>query len=240
MPKQPNGVASLAVDGVDITGGPLGIRTIRAQATLSAELGIQSAFPMEDLSQIATEGRWAQGFRLDSGSLRAMWLTARRTQEADGTGGFEIYFQAQGGAIDRFQQRMEQHGAKSSQLAFFGSAPDPSAPPDKARLRKDGTKWSPLWGALMIESPGKWQVELVPDQPEALKGAMCIRLKGSDADATAALQEVVNKLGLQSALAPPDPKSLERYKILRLLWQTQPEALDLLRIRPREDLQHRI
>src|SRR5262245_57548086 len=57
---------------------------------------ILSEFPVDDLSKIETHGRWAQGFRLDGGTLRLMWLNARRSEESDGTPGFELFFQVHG------------------------------------------------------------------------------------------------------------------------------------------------
>jgi len=234
--KKLTGISSVTVDGIDVANGALAVHTIRQTAPITPEAGIQSSFPLDDLSKISTEGRYAQGFRLDSGSLRMMWMSVRRTQESDGTGGFEIFFQAHAGSVDRYKKRMETAGAKPSTLSFYGAAPDPSSPADKSILKKDGTKWNPSGKSLLLETPGKWQVEFVPGEPEAIKGAMQIRVLGSDVDATKALNEVVAKLGLQSAFAPPDPKALERFKMLRLLWQIAPGATEKLKLKPREDL----
>ncbi len=68
-----------------VTGESLGVTTVKkgvAIGDVSAAVSatIQSSFPLDDLSKIATEGRWAQGFRLDSGTLRLLWLRVRRTK----------------------------------------------------------------------------------------------------------------------------------------------------------------
>ncbi len=226
------GIASLTVDGVDITTGTLGVRSVRPAATPTAG-GIQSSFPLDDLSQITTEGRYAQGFRLDSGSLRQMWMTVRRTTEADGKPGFEIYFQAHGAAVGRHKERLEKAGATSGTFAFFASDPDPSAEAGKSTLKKNNTKWNPTSGStLSLAQDGKWAVDFATATPEAIKGAMRIRVQGTDAEATKALQEVITKLGLQGEFAPPKPEALEKLKIMRLLWQISSGAVDRLRFEP--------
>ena len=231
--KLKTGVDKIATDGLDPS---LALHTVRRTAPITPEAGIQSSFPLHDLGLLATEGRYGQGFRLDSGSLRGMHMQVRRTKEADGTAGFEIFFQAQGGAIDRYAERFKAAEATTSMMQFSGGAPDPDAPAGKAQLVRDGKKWSPSGSSLLLESPGKWQAEIVPGAPETIKGAMRIRVLGSDAEATAALGEVINKLGLQSAFAPADPKALERYKLLRLLWQVAPGSADVLKLKRPGDL----
>ena len=119
--KKLTGISSVTVDGIDVANGALAVHTIRQTAPITPEAGIQSSFPLDDLSKISTEGRYAQGFRLDSGSLRMMWMSVRRTQESDGTGGFEIFFQAHAGSVDRYKKRMETAGAKPSTLSFYGA-----------------------------------------------------------------------------------------------------------------------
>lgn len=230
------GIASLAVDGLDVSSGALGVRRVRATPDVVEPAGVLSQFPLHDLSQITTEGRYAQGFRLDSGSLRLMWMSVRRTHEADGTPGFEVFFQAHGAAVERYKKRLEQAGATSSTFAFFASDPDPTSEAGKSVLKKNGQKWSPSGSALTLEQAGKWSVDFVTDSPEAIKGALRLRVQGNDADATKALNEVIGKLGLQSAFAPPTPQALEKLKIMRLLWQIAPGAADRLRFKPREEL----
>jgi hypothetical protein len=230
------GIASLTVDGLDPSTGGLGVRRVRATPGVVEPAGVLSQFPLHDLSQITTEGRYAQGFRLDSGSLRLMWMSVRRTSEADGTPGFEVFFQAHGAAVERYKKRLEQAGATSSSFAFFASDPDPASEAGKSTLKKNGQKWNPSGTALTLEQAGKWAVDFVTESPEAIKGALRLRVQGNDADATKALNEVITKLGLQSAFAPPTPQALEKLKIMRLLWQIAPGAADRLRFRPREEL----
>jgi hypothetical protein len=229
-PKPPKAPAS--IDGLD---APLRIgsvrRKIEAQGAQEVD-AIPSAFPLEDLGQIKTDGRWAQGFRLDSGGLRLMWMTARRTEEKDGTKGFEIFFQAHGPSIDKYKERLTEKGAKNGNYLFEAAEPDANSPPGKSVLKKNGSTWNPSGGTtLNLAEAGKWSVDFVPQQPEALKGAMRIRVLGEDAQATKNLQEVINKLGLHSLFAPPTSAALEKLKLFRLLWQVAPQAADKARWR---------
>ncbi|MFO0729023.1 MAG: hypothetical protein U1E65_34910 [Myxococcota bacterium] len=216
----------------------LAVFGVKGEKISGAEVGgsILSEFPIADLGQVKTKGRWAQGFRLDGGSLRLMWMNVRRTAEKDGTQGFEVFFQAQGPAIETYRQRLEQAGAKAGSYKFFNSDEDGTVE-GKAALKKTGADWGPSsQQALSLEQAGKWAVDFVTSSPEALKGAFRIRVMGNDADATAALQEVIKKLGLQALFSPPAPNALERFKLLRFMWQVAPGAADPLRFRPLPDL----
>lgn len=199
-------------------------------AAPSAPEGIRTEFPLHDLGAITTRGREAQGFRLDSGSLRYMSLTARRIVD-QGTPGFEITFQARGPARQSYRQRLEQKGAVPSRFAFSSSQVEEAAA-GKAALRLAEVPWAPNQkeDALKLEKPGEWCVELGTDSchSEALKGLMRIRVYGSDADATAALNDAIHTLGLQSAFAPPTEQAQARLKALRLLWQARPQQSDAL------------
>lgn len=199
-------------------------------APASPAAGIRTEFPLHDLGAIATRGREAQGFRLDSGSLRFMSLTARRFVE-QGTPGFEIAFQARGPARQSYRQRLEQKGAVPTRFAFSAAQVDEAAPGKAALLRAE-VPWAPnkTEDALKLEKPGQWCVELGTDShhSEALKGLMRIRVYGSDAEATAALQDAIQTLGLQSAFAPPTEQAQARLKALRLLWQERPQASEAL------------
>ena len=192
--------------------------------------GIRTEFPLHDLGAITTRGREAQGFRLDSGSLRFMSLTARRFVE-QGTAGFEIAFQARGPARQSYRQRLEQKGAVPTRFAFSAAQVDAAAPGKAALLRAE-VPWAPnkTEDALKLEKPGQWCVELGTDShhSEALKGLMRIRVYGTDAEATAALQDAIQTLGLQSAFAPPTEQAQARLKALRLLWQERPQESDAL------------
>jgi len=193
---------------------------------------VLSEFPLSDLGQVKTSNRWAQGFRLDGGSLRLMWMNVRRTQDQDGSAGFEVFFQAQGPAIENYKKRLEQAGAKSGTYKFFNSDVDTTTA-DKAVLKKTGADWGPSsQQTLSLEQPGQWAVDYVTSSPEALKGSFRIRLKGTDAEATAALGDVIKKLGLQALFSPPAPNALERFKLLRFMWQVAPGAADHLRFKP--------
>lgn len=207
-------------------------------AAPSAPEGIRTEFPLHDLGAITTRGREAQGFRLDSGSLRYMSLTARRIVD-QGTPGFEITFQARGPARQSYRQRLEQKGAVPSRFAFSSSQVEEAAA-GKAALRLAEVPWAPNQkeDALKLEKPGEWCVELGTDSchSEALKGLMRIRVYGSDADATAALNDAIHTLGLQSAFAPPTEQAQARLKALRLLWQARPQASDGLGRRSLETL----
>ncbi|MCC7382124.1 MAG: hypothetical protein IT384_09855 [Deltaproteobacteria bacterium] len=198
---------------------------------------ISNTFPLDDLSKIGPSGRWACGFRLDGGGLRLMWLTARRTIEKDGAASFEIFFQTHGLAVERFHKRLKEKGATPYAFNFEGAAIDPNVDPATAIPKKTGETWSPSGGdGLTLLQPGKFAVDFVAQKPEALKGALRIKLFGSDAECSASLKEVVNRLGLHALFAPPTPATLEKFKLFRVLWAEAPELADKLRYRPLEAL----
>lgn len=227
-------VALFGVDALEAQKASLEIKSAKAAKISGPDVPgatVLSEFPIQDLGQITTHGRYAQGFRLDGSSLRLMWLNVRRTQEKDGTPGFEVFFQAQGATVESFKKRLEQAGATAGSYKFHSADVD-ETDPNKAVLKKSGSDWGPSsQSTLKLEQPGKWTVEMVTDKPEALKGAFRIHLQGNDAEATAALQEAIKKLGLQSLFAPPAPNALERFKLLRFMWQVAPGAADHLRFK---------
>lgn len=187
--------------------------------------GIRSVFPLDGLESIDTRGRWAQGFRLDGGTVRMMWLSTRRIEDSAQGKGFELFFQAHGSAVERFAERMTKAGAKAGQsFSFWSAQPDTSAGETRASLKRDGQTWSPSGNCLSLAGDG-FVIEFVPKEPEALKGAFRIRVFGDPDAAEAKLAELVKTLGLQSVLAPPTKQTLERFKLFRFLWQVYPEAL---------------
>ncbi|MFO0724051.1 MAG: hypothetical protein U1E65_09730 [Myxococcota bacterium] len=190
---------------------------------------IRTKFPLNDLGSIDTHGRWATGFVLDGGSVRLMWVTARRVNDAANKQGFEIAFFLQGPAIGKMKERMQKAGATQTPFPFYAGELAPNAADGKSTLVRNGPSWNPNGQALMVNNEGKYTVHFADAQPEALKGAVRIRTYGDDAASNAALAEVIDKLGLQHVFAPSTKGALERYKLVRLLWATQPEALDNLR-----------
>lgn len=238
------GIANVATDGIDAA-KTLAVHSVKkttaiGELTAPVSSDIRSTFPLDDLGQIQTTGRWAQGFRLDSGSLRLMWMTARRTEAQDGTRGFELFFQAHGAAIDKYRARLEEQGAKAGTYNFDATEVDTSQGDGKAVLKKTGGTWSPGGKAISLSQEGKWSVDFVAAEPEALKGAFRLRVFGDDAAATKALQEVVNKLGMQALFSPPAPNALEKFKLFRLLWQVAPGAADHLRWRSLDDVKDKL
>jgi hypothetical protein len=231
------GISALAVDGVEsISSEELQIRSLSKKPKASSPDSIPSAFPLDDLGQIETTGRWAQGFRLDSGSLRLMWMTARRIEE-DGKKGYEVYFQAHSNAVEQLKERLEEKGAKQGSFTFQGSRVDDDAPAGKAVHKKTDATWSPYKGkALELAQEGKWNVSFVPSEPETIKGACRIQVFGTDKAATKALKDVIDTLGLHSAFAPPTPNALEKFKLFRLLWMVAPQAADTLRWRRADEV----
>ncbi len=227
-------VTLFGVDALEAQKAALEIKSAKAAKISGPDVPgatVLSEFPIQDLGQITTQGRYAQGFRLDGSSLRLMWLNVRRTQEKDGAAGFEVFFQAQGATIENFKKRLEQAGATAGSYKFHSADVD-ETDKTKSVLKKSGSDWGPsTQSSLKLEQAGKWTVEMVTDKPEALKGAFRIHVQGNDADATAALQEVIKKLGLQSLFAPPAPNALERFKLLRFMWQVAPGAADHLRFK---------
>ena len=96
----------ISADALEQGGAKHEIRSSKAGAVFGPEIqgsSILSAFPLEDLGQITTSGRFAQGFRLDGGSLRRMWMSVRRTLSAEGIPGFELFFQAQGPTVSNYK-----------------------------------------------------------------------------------------------------------------------------------------
>lgn len=161
-----------------------------------------------------------------------MWMNARRTVSADGTPGFELFFQAQGPTVSNYRRRLEQAGATPSTYRFNAAVPEEQGPGHSV-LKATGDAWGPSsQTAVSLEQAGKWKVDMVTDRSEALKGAFRIQVRGDDAEATQALQDVIQKLGLQTIFAPPSPTSLERFKLLHFLWQIAPGAADHLRNKP--------
>lgn len=221
---------SLAPTGARIHGA----RSVALGQATAAAAGdaLPSEFPLHDLSKLETHGRAASGFRLDGGALRLMWLAARRVREPSRGDGYELSFFAQGGTINTLEARLKAQGAKSGTLSFSARELDAEAPAAKARLVSSGPAWSPSQGsAVKLEQPGKFEIELVPGEPEALRGAVRIRVFGGDEAATKNLQQLVNQLGLQKLFAPPKPADLERFKLFRFLWHFAPQALEPLKHR---------
>ncbi|MFO0726584.1 MAG: hypothetical protein U1E65_22550 [Myxococcota bacterium] len=177
---------------------------------------IWTAFPLHDLSLIRTQGRHGQGFRLDSGSLRGMALFARRVEEA-GTPAFEISFEARGTARETYRRRLVDRGA-SKRTAKFQTCTVENTADGKSKLVEASGGTSVHGEVLVLEQPGRWRVSFVARKPEALRGSMRIRVYGDDKAATEALNDVVIRLGLQSAFAPPAPSATDRLKLLRASW----------------------
>jgi hypothetical protein len=194
--------------------------------------GIRSVFPLDGLESIDTRGRWAQGFRLDGGTVRMMWLSTRRIDDAAQGKGFELFFQAHGSAVERFAERMTKAGAKTGQsFSFWSAQPDTTAGETHSSLKRDGQTWAPTGSCLALSGEG-FVVEYVPKEPEALKGAFRIRVFGDPDSAEAKLADVVKTLGLQSVFAPPTKQTLERFKMFRFLWQVYPESLKQVAFTP--------
>ena len=84
------------VSGETKTGAPAAIGTVSTE------------FPLEDIGKVATRQRWAAGFQLDAGSVRLMWIHVRRVNDGDDKKGFEVFFFAQGAAVERFRKRLEE------------------------------------------------------------------------------------------------------------------------------------
>jgi hypothetical protein len=187
--------------------------------------GIRTQLPV-DLGTIETHGRWATGFALDGGSVRLMWVNARRVNDPSNKRGFELSFFLQGPAIGKLRDRMQQKGAQSSPFPFYAGELAEGAAHGKSTLMRSGQSWSPQGQSLFIHLEDKYTVHLVDHQPEALKGAVRIRVYGDDAASNASLSEVVSKLGLQHIFAPPTGTTLERFKLTRFLWAHQPEKLE--------------
>lgn len=194
------------------------------QALLTGK--IATHFPAQDLGAIETRGRWATGFSLDGGSVRLMWINARRVNDQADKRGFEISFFLQGPAIAKLKERLQKQGAQTTTLPFYAAELAPDAAEGKDTLIRGSGTWSPGGQALMLHTDDKYTVHLVDQQPEALKGAVRIRVYGDDAPASASFTEVVNKLGLQHVFAPPTAQSLERFKLARFLWAHRPELLE--------------
>jgi len=155
-----------------------------------------------------------------------MWINARRVNDEGDKKGFELSFFLQGPAIAKFKERLQKKGATAATLPFYAAELAPNAVPGKDTLVRNSTTWSPGGQALMVHVDDKYTVHLVESAPEALKGAVRIRVYGDDAQSNASFAEVVNKLGLQHVFAPPTDASLERFKLARFLWATQPELLE--------------
>ena len=185
------------------------------------EGNVWTAFPLHDLGLIRTVGRHGQAFRLDSGSLRGMALMARRVVEQGNTG-FEISFEARGNAGETYRRRLVDRGAKTATCTFRVATADESTEGKSRLVEGDGA--SAVSGeALVLEQPGRWRVSFVAHKPEALRGALRIRVYGDDKAATEALGDVILRLGLQSAFAPPAQPATDRLKLLRSLWAAHPE-----------------
>lgn len=212
--------------------------TIEATAQAAAGDALPSSFPLDDLSKIKTNGRWAAGFRLDGGLVRLMWVSARRLKDKEGKQKYEIFFFAHGKAVELYKGRLEAKGAKSGSFKFKSLELDEAAESDKATMVEQSKTWGPSSAnGLKLTEDGKYEVDFLAKSPEAIKGAVRITVHGDDAQATKNLNEVIKTLGMQSVFAPPTPRSLERFKMMRFLWQVAPEALDQLGFKSFDDLE---
>jgi len=200
--------------------------------------GIASTFPIDDLAAIETHGRWASAFRLDGGSVRLMWTSVRRSQDAAGKPSCEITFFTHGNAVKAFAKRLKAAGAKPNVKMKFFKSDLVEGSDGKPRLAQTKGTWSPTGGkGLRLEKPGEYRVEMYTNNPEALKGAVRITLEGDDAKATKTLGPLLQKLGMQSLFAPSTPQALERFKMMRMLWQLAPSAIDGIRYRGLADFE---
>lgn len=221
---------------------PLGIGSVREArglgtlGELASSDGIRSELPIAKLDELTTYGRHAAGFRLDGGSVRGMWVSARRIVEDDKKG-FELFFWSHGAAMQQFKERFETLGAKKSTYNFLAADVDEGAPAGKSALKRKTKTWSPSsTSALALGTAGKWKAELNAGEPLALRGAMRVRVYGAPAAASKTLQDVVNKLGLQSALSPSTPASIERLKLMRFLWQNAYDSIRPLMSKPFDEV----
>jgi len=222
---------SKSADALDI-GSIREARGLAPSDAGTASDGIHSKLPIDALGEIKTHGRSATGFRLDGGSVRNMWVSARRIVEG-GKKGYELFFFAHGDAVQLFKDRLETLKAKKGTYEFVAAKVSDDDPEGKSALHRGTETWSPSSSSntMVLSEEGKWKVEYNAGDPEALKGAMRIRVYGTDATASKALQDVVKKIGLQKILAPSTPDSVEKLKIARFMWQNARDALKPLTVK---------
>ncbi|MBI4818062.1 MAG: hypothetical protein HY791_17500 [Deltaproteobacteria bacterium] len=231
--SHPAGVKPVDRDFFEVGGAQR--KAVRVTSGPAVE-GVLAGFPT-DLSELKTEGRWATGFQLDGGSLRTMWMSARRVLESDGMPGVEVFFWLNGSAVETYSKRMQDKGAKLVDFPFFEGYPPEGVDPEKSFLKRTGQRWSPSSAqVLQYVDPGKSCVDLCTSSPEALRGAMRVRVYGADAEASKALASVQKTLGLQGLFAPANPTSLKRLKLMSLLSQVASSAAERLRYSRLEDL----
>lgn len=198
-------------------------------------LPVASTFPISALGSVSTPTAAGQVFRLDGGFLDALRVQVRRIQATDGQAGFELDFKIAGPSRVELANRMEQKGASRQPFEFYQANVESTA--SGARLVRTGSTQALSTSFSTHAAPGTssqanqalslaeagWKIELIPnDGPVALRGHVRVQLLGDDATATAALKSLVDKLGLQAALAPPTTNSLRRYALMRLLHHLDP------------------
>lgn len=181
---------------------------------------VWTAFPLHDLGLIQGKGRLGQPFQLDSGSLRGMAMTVRRVVDALGRRAFDIDFEARAGSLEALRRKLLEKGAVEVPCAFPRTQLDPSG------ALVETQESSVLPGqALELVRDGRWRVRFVPFAPEALRGAVQLRVYGEDDAATRALRELITTLDLQAMFASPSPSAKRRWKLLRALWAARPHHL---------------
>ena len=202
-------------------------------------LGVPASFPLSDLKKISTTSPAGVVFRLDGGSLDSLRLQTRRIKTQDGKLGYHIELKLAGPARQQFEDRMTKQGAKQEPMRFFRAEPGKSAGKtvlaetgktqlveldDYATNVAPGTKQKGKMKALHLEGKG-WAIDYVPENgPVAYRGAVRIRLTGTDPACTKALGAAVKKLGLGGVFAPTTPTALRRYAMMRLLWRVDGDA----------------
>lgn len=206
-----------------------------APAPLDAS-GIPSAFPVGLLESIDTHTRAGMVFRLDNGFLEALRMQVRRIERADGTSGFELQFRIAGPSRAVMEAQLAKKGAESRTFEFHGAEPKPVK--GQTVLRRNGqktelsvssygshkapgTSGSP--SALRLEGKN-WSLELLPsDSALALRGLVRLEVTGDAAACNAAIEEAIDKAGLQPAFAPVTEAAMERHALMKLLWRTSPK-----------------
>ncbi|MCC7384723.1 MAG: hypothetical protein IT384_22935 [Deltaproteobacteria bacterium] len=206
----------------------------KAQPVDGADL--PSIFPLEALSEIKTHGPEGVAFRLDSGFLDALRMQVRRIETSSGDPGFQLDFKIAGPSRATFEDQLEKKGAKHETFAYVGAAPVKRKSQTILKQNttrhevgtsfyshKDNELGSSPNQALQLKGKG-WLLEYIPHGgPIAIRGAVRVRLTGSDQAAGEALKDLIQKTGLQPAFAPPTTTSVRRYALMKLLWQLAPD-----------------
>lgn len=216
------------VDAFDVHSVQALVKTPSVKSTTTIP-GIAESFPIASLSKIEGKSLSGETFFLDGGSLSAMKLQVRRVVD-EGQKGMDLVLRVDGKELARLEAALKKKGAHAGPVRFRGAelgddgitrytTSKGTVTEDSSYAPSDMSSNDDAWSFAFAGKNGG-EIELIHGKAAySARGLIRVSLRGDDTKCTQQLKELSNALGLSHLFAPSTPKSQQRFKLMRLLWQ---------------------